>query len=129
MKYKPNQDWNHAWGAAPANLLPRFVLGAEALTPGWTQVRIRPHIGNLRFAKGKVPTPRGPITVSWDHGNDFQIDLVLPDGVEARLELPAPASSTVVMANGKPAAAKRVGVRWILDQPVKGRVRVEVKSP
>ena len=22
---KPNQDWNHAWGAAPANLLPRFM--------------------------------------------------------------------------------------------------------
>lgn len=22
---KPNQDWNHAWGAAPANLLPRFL--------------------------------------------------------------------------------------------------------
>ena len=21
-KYKPNQDWNHAWGAAPANLIP-----------------------------------------------------------------------------------------------------------
>ena len=20
-KYKPNQDWNHAWGAAPANIL------------------------------------------------------------------------------------------------------------
>jgi len=35
QKYKPNQDWNHAWGAAPANLLPRFVLGAQPLTPGW----------------------------------------------------------------------------------------------
>jgi hypothetical protein len=22
---KPNQDWNHAWGAAPANLLPRYL--------------------------------------------------------------------------------------------------------
>jgi alpha-L-rhamnosidase len=29
MKYKPNQDWNHAWGAAPANLLPRFILGKD----------------------------------------------------------------------------------------------------
>ncbi len=25
LKAKPNQDWNHAWGAAPANLLPRFL--------------------------------------------------------------------------------------------------------
>ena len=35
LKYKLNQDWNHAWGAAPANLLPRYVLGAEPLEPGW----------------------------------------------------------------------------------------------
>ena len=26
---KPNQDWNHAWGAAPANLLPRFLPRAS----------------------------------------------------------------------------------------------------
>lgn len=25
LEAKPNQDWNHAWGAAPANLLPRFL--------------------------------------------------------------------------------------------------------
>ena len=25
MKDKPNLDWNHAWGAAPANLIPRFL--------------------------------------------------------------------------------------------------------
>lgn len=25
LKAKPNQDWNHAWGAAPANLLPRYL--------------------------------------------------------------------------------------------------------
>jgi hypothetical protein len=41
LKYKPNQDWNHAWGAAPANLLPRFVLGVEPLEPGWSQASIR----------------------------------------------------------------------------------------
>ena len=41
QKYKPNQDWNHAWGAAPANLLPRFVLGAQPLAPGWRRARIQ----------------------------------------------------------------------------------------
>jgi alpha-L-rhamnosidase len=37
QKYKPNQDWSHAWGASPANLLPRFVLGVRVLTPGLGQ--------------------------------------------------------------------------------------------
>jgi alpha-L-rhamnosidase len=27
MKYKPNSDWNHAWGAAPANIIPRHLWG------------------------------------------------------------------------------------------------------
>ena len=24
LKAKPNQDWNHAWGAAPLNIIARF---------------------------------------------------------------------------------------------------------
>src|SRR5439155_19763851 len=30
-KFKPNLDWNHAWGAAPANIIPRYVLGVRPL--------------------------------------------------------------------------------------------------
>ena len=43
QRYKPNQDWNHAWGAAPANLLPRFVLGVQPFAPGWKRAVIRPY--------------------------------------------------------------------------------------
>lgn len=28
MKYKPNSDWNHAWGAAPANMECDFVINS-----------------------------------------------------------------------------------------------------
>ena len=38
-KYKPNQDWNHAWGAAPANIIPRRLMGVEPLTPGFGTAR------------------------------------------------------------------------------------------
>ena len=65
QKYKPNQDWNHAWGAAPANLLPRFVLGVQPLAAGWKRAVIRPNPGHLSAASGKVPTPRGPVMVDW----------------------------------------------------------------
>ena len=63
QRYKLNQDWNHAWGAAPANLLPRYVLGVQSSTPGWTHAIIRPHPGPLKNAEGKVPTPFGPVLV------------------------------------------------------------------
>lgn len=127
MKYKPNQDWNHAWGAAPANLLPRFVLGAEALAPGWRQARIRPNTGTLARAKGKIPTPRGPIILGWENRNSFQMNLKLPDGVSAKLELPASPSSTGVFINGLSVPAKRVGSRWLVNDDVSGTVSAVVK--
>lgn len=126
QKYKPNQDWNHAWGAAPANLFPRFILGAEPLTPGWKQARIRPQTGALTFANGKIPTPRGPILVAWKNESSFKLKLTLPDGMSAKLELPARPDSSGVTVNGKPATAKRVGDFWHLDQLVSGSPLVEV---
>ena len=33
-KYKPNQDWNHAWGAAPANIIPRYLMGVQPTRAG-----------------------------------------------------------------------------------------------
>ena len=93
-----------------------IVLGAEPLVPGWKQVRIRPQTGTLSFAKGRIPTPRGPIVVDWENESRFRMDLTLPNGVSARLDLPAPASSTGVMIDGQPAAATRSGSRCILDE-------------
>ena len=77
QKYKPNQDWNHAWGASTANLLPRFVLGAQPLTPGGKRAVIRTNPGNLKFAKGKTPTPLGPLLVSWTNDTNFKLSLTL----------------------------------------------------
>ena len=128
LKYKPNQDWNHAWGAAPANLLPRFILGAEPLAAGWKQARIRPQTGTLSFAKGRVPTPRGPITVDWENGSSFSMKLTLPDGMAASLDLPASQLSKGVTINGKPAAATRAGSRWLVDEDVTGEVTIKVNE-
>lgn len=63
QKYKPNQDWNHAWGAAPANIIPRKVLGVEPLSPGCDVIRVNPQLGSLEFAEGTVPTVKGPVHV------------------------------------------------------------------
>jgi alpha-L-rhamnosidase len=125
QKFKPNQDWNHAWGAAPANLLPRFVLGVRPLTPGWRRALIRPHPGSLTRAEGKVPTPRGPIFVSWTRGTGFRMALGLPAAVTARVELPASERSQGVLVGGKPARARRSGGRWVLEEDVVGAVTIE----
>ncbi len=53
----------HGWGAGPAYLLGRFVLGIEPAAPGFRKVRIRPQLAALDWAKGRVPTPYGDIVV------------------------------------------------------------------
>jgi hypothetical protein len=127
QKYKPNQDWNHAWGAAPANLLPRFVLGAQPIAPGWRRVRIRPTPGGLTRAAGTVPTPRGPIRSEWARDGGFRLALTVPAGTRARVELPAAPGSRGVFSGGRPVRARRVASRWVLNEDVTGTVTLEVR--
>lgn len=90
LKYKNNLDWNHAWGAAPANILSRFVLGVQPLEPGFTNIRICPRPGSLKQVSGKVPTPRGPIFVSYaDKGKGERwLRVEIPDAIQAEIGLP-----------------------------------------
>ena len=128
QRYKKNQDWNHAWGAAPANLLPRFVLGVQPLAPSWTRAIVRPNPGTVKKADGKVPTPRGPILVRWENGKAFRLSLTLPPGMSAQVQLPADKDSKGVVVGGKSVAAHRDGQWWTLDQDVTGEVSIEVQN-
>ena len=127
QRYKPNQDWNHAWGAAPANLLPRFVLGLQASSPGWMEAEIAPHPGELEFANGIVPTPRGPIKLAWKRSPGFTLSAVLPPGLTAHVRLPAFDGSHGVWIDGHSARARREGSWWVLDRKVSGTVSLEVR--
>lgn len=127
QRYKPNQDWNHAWGAAPANLFPNYILGVRAAAPGWSRATVRPHPGRLTAAEGKIPTPRGPILVSWQNLNTFRLTVTLPAGVSAQVELPAARTSRGVFREKTAVAAQRSGDRWILTEPVTGTATFEVR--
>ena len=126
-KYKPNLDWSHAWGATPANLLPRFVLGVQSLAPGWKQALVEPHPGSLTFAAGKAPTPLGPVLVDWRNDKTFTLSLALPKEMTARVKLPATENSIGVFSGDRQVTARRVDSYWILDEPVAGKVSFEVR--
>lgn len=81
MKYKPNSDWNHAWGAAPANIIPRYLWGIHPKTPGFSEVSVTPQMGNLTFSKIEIPTIRGQIKGDY-HITDDKIKIY-------SIELPA----------------------------------------
>ena len=80
----------HGWSAAPAYFLSTKVLGVTAAAPGYSRVRIAPQPWTLRWARGAVPTPRGPVSVAWEVGEDgkLQIEYHVPDGCEVEVVLP-----------------------------------------
>jgi hypothetical protein len=125
QNYKPNQDWNHAWGAAPANLLPRFVLGAQPLTPGWSRALVQPHPGTLTWIKGRMPTPRGELSVNWRRDKNFTLTLTLPAGMTAKVELPALEGSSGVWVDGAPVKTHREEQWWVLEKDLSGTVTIE----
>jgi hypothetical protein len=65
MIYKPNADWNHAWGAVPANIIPRGLWGIQPKTPGFGQVSIQPQMGTLTTSSITVPTLKGQIKANY----------------------------------------------------------------
>ena len=125
--YKPNQDWNHAWGAAPANLLPRYVLGARPLAPGWSRAEIAPQLGSLSRAEGKVPTPLGPILIRWENKEAFQLTVTLPPGLKARVCLPVMVQAKEVLLNDRPVPANRTDQGWQLETDVTGTAVIETR--
>ena len=81
--FKPNQDWNHLWGAAPGNIIPFRLMGVQPLEPGFARVRIHPQPGPLRRADLTLPTCRGPIRVRI---RGDRVRVRVPRGVEYVLD-------------------------------------------
>jgi hypothetical protein len=89
-KYKPNQDWNHAWGAVPANAIPRKMMGVEPLEPGFRKIRIKPQPSTLAHAELTVPTIRGSVKIQFDNtpGIKFEMEIEIPANTVAEVWLP-----------------------------------------
>jgi len=101
--FKPNLDWNHAWGAAPANAIPRWVAGVQPLTPGCGKVLVCPHLGHLTSVETLVPTPHGGIACRYRQhpGESLEAVISIPEKVEALLMLPCPGKGCKLAINGK----------------------------
>jgi alpha-L-rhamnosidase len=99
-RFKPNQDWNHAWGAAPANLIPRRLMGITPMEPGFRKARIQPQIGSLKYAKLRHPTLLGPIDLEVRQtGNGIDYRIALPPGMSAQLHLEGEAQPREIRAS------------------------------
>lgn len=73
----------HGWASGPTAWLSQHVLGVEILEPGYRKVRIVPHLGNLEWVDGAVPTPYGEIKVSHKKMSNGKIKskIIVPEGI------------------------------------------------
>ena len=89
-KFKNNQDWNHAWGAAPANLIPRHLVGVEPLEAGFARMAIHPQTSTLRHVEATVPTIRGGVEVEINSTEaGYHMQVLIPANTTAEVSLPA----------------------------------------
>jgi len=78
----------HGWSSGPTSWLTERVLGVRPTGGGFQTADIAPNLGDLKWAEGDVPTPRGLIHVRADKtSSGLAVRLTLPPGVDARVTL------------------------------------------
>jgi len=104
-RFKPNQDWNHAWGAAPANIIPRFLMGVQPIEPGFSKIQIKPQVGTLKSGTLDLPTIRGTVHVYFEkvENESFSLKVQIPTNTKAKVYIPKLGSdNSIVMMDGVP---------------------------
>ena len=110
-------SYSHGWSAGPTYILPAYVLGVRPLEPGFRRVLVEPNPTDLAWAEGRVPTPHGPVGVSWTRGEDaFRIEVEVPAGCTAQVSLPPAVNLRAsVRLDGQEATAQRRTDRRVVE--------------
>lgn len=125
LKYKGNLDWNHAWGAAPANIIARFLMGIRPLEPGFGKVLIQPQPGDLDSAEIVHPTIRGPVSARFRRtSGTFSLEIEIPGNVTARVAVPCASGTGAVELDGKRVNARREDGFLVLEDVSSGHHRL-----
>ncbi|HTE33194.1 MAG TPA: alpha-L-rhamnosidase N-terminal domain-containing protein [Chryseolinea sp.] len=86
----------HAWGSSPNIEFFRTVLGIDSDAPGFSKIKISPHLGAIEEISGEMPHPNGRISVKYK---------LQKGGLRAEINLPAKTNGTFVW-KGKSYALK-----------------------
>jgi alpha-L-rhamnosidase len=94
----------HGWAAMPTAALSSLVLGIQPVSPGYATWRIQPRPGDLQWAEGRAPTPKGPIDVAWGHAkttSQFDMRVSAPADTSGEIAVPAFGTRVAVFVNGR----------------------------
>ncbi len=75
-----NRSDCHAWGASPNIEFFRTILGIDTYAPGFSKIKIEPHLGELKNASGEIPHPNGKVSVEYiEEKSVWNIKINLPE--------------------------------------------------
>lgn len=102
-----NRSESHAMGATVLVAIQRTLLGVRPQESG-NHIQIKPPADGLVSATGRIPTERGPVTLSWRRDESaFHLDVTVPWNASATVSLPATGDDNSVTENGDPVWSQR----------------------
>lgn len=114
--FKPNQDWNHAWAAAPANILMRKPIDVEPLIPGCELLSVCPQISSLHHVEATLPTIRGSVEVAIENNPGlYRPHVTVPANTTARITQPVAADRFTLTCNGERRRTRRTSRKGFID--------------
>jgi hypothetical protein len=93
----------HGWSTGVVPALTNDLLGATPTGPGFSAWSVQSHPGPVTWARGQLPTPHGPLQVSWNRGSgaqQFSLTLTAPKGTSGDVAVPV-TGTVVVRVDGR----------------------------
>jgi len=76
-----NRSDCHAWGASPNIEFYRTIVGVDTYAPGFSKIKVEPHLGQIKSISAEVPHPNGKVYAKYLLNNGkWNINVTLPKG-------------------------------------------------
>jgi len=118
--WNQNASLCHGWSGGPAHDLGAHVLGVRPIEPGFSKLLVSPNLGDLGYARGTIPSPKGDISVEARRAKGLTLTVSVPQGSQARVVLPDAVPLEEVQVSGPAPVSK--------DRDEKGRPVFEVRE-
>jgi hypothetical protein len=102
----------HGWSTGVLPALTNDLLGATPTGPGFATWSVSPNPGSVRWARGQLPTPHGPLRVDWTNGaHVFALTIDAPRGTSGVVTVPTNGKAVRVLLDGRPVRDTTLRVR------------------